>query len=173
MFLLVLFLQGKLDAYTIINWTAGDYNIPNLEWSNVDVLNTYNNVTVTILDEGGGGVSDEFNMYDHSHLTMFGGFIDELNLYPNATATIYGGDYIGSIWVDTASTGWVKLYAVELFYDPLYNTIDYKWLDDDMTYVLQLYGSGTYSHLQFIPEPTSAVLFTLGSLFISLRNRRQ
>jgi len=171
--LLLTFSQGQLNADVVLNW-SGDthYDIPGSpEWAGAaNVLNTYDNVTVTML--GGDGIGGQFNMHDNSQLTMYGGFIGELNLYQNSKATFFGGDYIGSIWVAPESTGWVKLYAVELFYDPLYNTIDYKWLDNDMTHVLQLQGSDTYSHLQFIPEPATLLLLGLGAL-AGLRHRRR
>ena len=51
--ILSLFLQGLSNATVTLNWTAGDYDIPYSGWpGGVSVLNTYNNVTVTML--GGG-----------------------------------------------------------------------------------------------------------------------
>jgi hypothetical protein len=49
----LVFLQGLSNASIIINWTSGDYNIPHTGWFGADMLNTYNNVTVTM--PGGGG----------------------------------------------------------------------------------------------------------------------
>jgi hypothetical protein len=162
------FIQGQAIA---LDWTSGNYTIPD-DWANdPEPLNTYDNVTVTIL--GGGGVA-HFNMYDNSQLTMYGGWINELNLYPNATATLFGADYIGHLWVDPASTGLVKIYATELIVDPWYDHVEIKWPNKEGSYIIGLLGGeSTYDHIQFIPEPASAVIFALGAALIASRRKRR
>jgi PEP-CTERM motif len=168
------FLQGQSDATVTLNWTAGDYNIPDLGWTGgVSVLNTYNNVTVTML--GGGGVGGEFNMYNNSKLTMYGGFIGTLNLYPDTTAIIKGGNISQYLWIDPTTTGWVKLYAYDVEVIPLSNdylSLHGNWLADNSFFDIELQnGISTYSHIQIVPEPTTIALLALGGLGLFRRRR--
>jgi hypothetical protein len=44
------FLQSQLNAEILIDWRGDEYHdIPNPGWGGADVLNTYDNVTVTML----------------------------------------------------------------------------------------------------------------------------
>jgi len=174
--ILSLFLQGQSNATITLNWTTGDYNIPYPGWpGGVSVLNTYNNVTVTML--GGGGIGGVFNMYDNSQLTMYDGFIGTLNLYPDTTAIIKGGD-IHYLWIDPATTGWVKLYAYDMYVDPLpdsqgYLDIHGNWLADNSFFDIELQnGISTYSHIQIVPEPATIAFLALGGLAVLRRRKR-
>ena len=119
-----------------------------------------------------GGVVEEFNMFNNSQITMNDGSIGYLNLYDNATATLFGAAYIGHLWVDPSSTGWVKLYAIELSVDPWYDHIEVRWLNSEGPHTIGLLGGeSTYDHLQFIPEPASIILLGMGIL--ALRRRRR
>jgi hypothetical protein len=160
----LIFLCGQSNASTIVNWTEGDHNIPGVGWMGADILNTYNNVTVTIVRDG---LSGEINMYDNSELTMYGGYIGELNIYENATASIYK-DNIHYIFADSTSTGWVKLYAnIEYIGRPNpdgYISIHGHWLVNDGYFDIALKsGVETIKHIQFIPEPATLLLLGLGA----------
>ena len=168
----LVFLHSQSNASIRINWTAGDYNIPNLGWAGADILNTYNNVTVTI--PGEDGVSGEFNMYDNSKLIMYDGYITTLNLYPDATAIVKGGN-IHYLWIDPTTDGWVKLYAYNMYVSPFPDSHGYRdihgyWLADNSFFDIELEnGTSTYSHIQIVPEPTTLFLLTLGGLFLRKR----
>ena len=175
-------MQGQLFAYTIYNWTEGNYNIPFPGWDGTGVFNTYNNVTVTILNDGGSS-TNQFNMYDNSALTMFkGNSIDTLNLYENATTSFFGGN-LYHLWVDSVSTGWVKLYAHDVFFMPSSGPTDPGsvmgyWLSNNQPFHIGFTGDSTQgettkSFIQIVPEPASAAIFALGSLLIYSRRKRK
>jgi hypothetical protein len=165
------FLQNQSKA---VNWENGNYSIPNSEWpGGSEVLNTYNDVIVTMLS--GGGV-EVFNMYDNSELTMNDGFINTLNLYPDATASLFGGT-IHYLWVDPSSTGWVKLYADNVTFmppNPSGNIEVHGWwlANPDIFFAIELQGASSYSHVQIVPEPATIAFFALGGLS-AFRRRRQ
>jgi hypothetical protein len=126
---------------------------------------------------GGGGIGGVFNMYDNSQLTMYDGFIGTLNLYPDTTAIIKGGD-IHYLWIDPATTGWVKLYAYDMYVDPLpdsqgYLDIHGNWLADNSFFDIELQnGISTYSHIQIVPEPATIAFLALGGLAVLRRRKR-
>jgi hypothetical protein len=167
------FLQSQSKASGYYNWTEGDYNIPDLWGADADVLNTRNNVRVSMFN---GAYVAQFNMFDNSKLTMYDGYINTLNIYPDATAIVRGGD-IHYLWVDPASVGWVKLYAYDVRVSPLPDSHGYLalygyWLADDSFFSIQLEnGISTYPHIQIIPEPATLVLLGLGSFAIFRRRR--
>lgn len=166
--LLTVFLPVKLIAnYTWIG--NGQYQIGGgpSGYPNTVEVNTFDTVSVIMLE--GGGVH-YFNMYDSSHLAMYSGDIgEELNLYDNATASLFGASYIGQIWVDAASTGWVKFYANNVTYDQ--SGIFGNWLSDGKYFQIDFSGD-TYLHVQIVPEPATLALLTLGGLAIFRHKKR-
>lgn len=100
--LVLVFLQSQSNA-DFYNWSgSGHYQIGGeFGYPNPDGVNTYDTVTVTIVD--GGGVGNAFNMYDSSQLTMYDGYISRLNLYENTNALLFA-DSVGYLWVDPTST---------------------------------------------------------------------
>jgi hypothetical protein len=181
MFLLLAFLPANSNAgYT---WTGnGHYQIGGeFGYPTTSFVNTFDTVTVTMVDAG--GVDNAFNMYDSSHLTMYGGTIGELNLYQNATASLFSTGHISSLWVDAASTGWVKLYAHSVIFFPSSGGINDSsvggwWNSNNQWFEIYFKGDRTQgeitrSFIQIVPEPASSAIFALGSLLIYSRRKRK
>ncbi|MGD0078270.1 MAG: PEP-CTERM sorting domain-containing protein [Sedimentisphaerales bacterium] len=179
MILLLAFLTDISNAgYT---WTGdGHYDVGGqFGYPGTDLIKTYDNVTVDMYT---GGAVSEFDMYGNSKLTMYDGFISELNLYQNTTATIFAAN-INNLLVNPASTGWVKLYAHDVFFFPSSGPTDGGsmvgyWISNNRWFDVYFKGDRTQgeitrSFIQVVPEPASAVLFALGSLFICSRRRRK
>jgi hypothetical protein len=122
---------------------------------------------------------NQFSMYDNSELTVYGGGMTYLNLYDNATASFLGLSILAELYIDPASTAQVKLYAnfdrfepSDQYNDPYGGGHVYgNWLANNMPFNINLVGSGAYSHVQIVPEPTILTLFALGSLAV-LRRRK-
>ncbi|MGD0077668.1 MAG: PEP-CTERM sorting domain-containing protein [Sedimentisphaerales bacterium] len=161
-------------------WTEGHYDLPLPGYPGINILNIYNDVTVTILDNGGSFVN-QFNMYDDSSLTMFkGNSIGTLNLYENSTASLFGGN-IYYLWVDSTSTGLVKLYAQDVFFMPSSGPTDPGsvmgyWISNNQPFHIgftgdSLQGEITRSFIQIVPEPATLVLVALGCLAIFRRRK--
>jgi len=155
-------------------WTSGDYEIRNNnEWHHIIELQTYNDVTVKMYE---GTSVNQFSMYDNSELTTYGGAITYLNLYDNATASFFGLGPLNELYIDPASVAQVKLYATFSKFEPYgldgEGTLYVRWLSNNYSFQFGLVGEGAYDHVQFVPEPASAVIFALGSLLICSRRRR-
>jgi len=170
---LIAAISSTLIAEPVI-WTSGEYEIRlGNQWSTILELQTYNDVIVRMYD---GGVN-QFSMYDNSNFSMYGpGSVDSLNLYENATASLSGGWIMSDLYIDPASTGWVKLYAEFDRFEPYgpngEGTVYGNWLANEMPFSIDLVGDGAYSKVQFIPEPASALIFALGAGWIASRRKR-
>jgi hypothetical protein len=157
------------DSGYEMNWTSGDLQISSSQWDTIDNLYTYNDVTVEIFSAGPAN----FYMYDNSTLTMYGGEINYLYLYENATASFFGSSYMNELYIDPASTGWVKLYAYDIRFEPYgpygKGTIYGNWLSNNMPFQFDLTSNGAYSHVQVVPEPATFVLLGMGILALHRR----
>jgi hypothetical protein len=154
------------------SWTEGHYDLPFPDYPGINILNIYNDVSVTM---NGGGVY-QFSMYDNSELTTYEGTISYLNLYNNATATFFGGGIPGELYIDPAATSWVKLYADKVTYVPINpygeGILMGNWLNvPGGTFSFDLRGTGAHDKIQIIPEPTTLAMLALGSLAILQRRK--
>jgi hypothetical protein len=169
--LLVTTLPG-ISIANIVEWTSGDYEIrSDNEWYHISELYTYNDVTVKMY---GGGVH-QFSMYDNSEFSMYGpGSVDYLNLYENATASFFGGDIMTELYIDPANTGWVKVYAYDVRFEPYgpygEGTLYGRWFDNINSFNIDLKGNGAYSHIQIVPEPATIILLGFGAIVL-FRNK--
>jgi hypothetical protein len=171
--LIVLIVSLPKESFAVVEWTQGDYVIGNNSgWDWIPALRTYNDVTVKMYD---GGVH-QFYMYDNSLFSIYGpGSVDYLYLYENTSVSFFGSTYMDDLYIDPANTGWVKLYAYDVTFQPHGSfpgegTIHGRWTGNKMTFNIDLVGSGAYSHIQIIPEPVTLALFGMGTL--ALRRRK-
>jgi hypothetical protein len=167
--IIVLLSSLLLNQSKAIDWTSGNYNIPGPEWqfSPSATLNIYNDVSVNMYSDG----VVHFNMYDNSELSMYDGGIGILNLYSDSSAKIFGGNP-QNIWVDPSSSAWIKIYAHIENIDPQPDSIGRigvrgTWLANNVYFDIGLLnGVQTINHVQFIPEPATFALISLGSLIV-------
>ncbi|MFA5554865.1 MAG: hypothetical protein WDA68_09970 [Phycisphaerae bacterium] len=131
--LLLALLSSYTNAAKIYDLTEGNYVIPDHfnepYFFDADILSTYNDVAVSMINNFGTSSISTFNVFDDSQLFMYAGYISELNLYDNASAELYGGTInklrIGCIltakgdWiVDPESTAQVTIYARDVRFSP-------------------------------------------------------
>ena len=169
------------DNGYVMNWTSGNLAISSSQWSAIDKLQTYNDVTVTM----SGGGANQFYMYNNSSLTQYGGSINYLYLYGNVSASFFGSSYMNTLYIDPVSTATVKIYgsldqmSLNWWSDPLHvssgtGTISGNFLSGGTvaTFHFNLSGNNSFSHIQFIPEPASVLLIGLGCMFVRLKKNR-
>ncbi len=99
---------------------------------------------------------------------MMGGTAEYLGAIDSGTVNIYGGLITESLgaWNDAV----VNIYGYDFNYDPMGGSRDGGqltgfWLDST-AFIIDLYGTDTYSHINLIPEPCSLLLLALGCLFL-------
>ena len=160
-------------SFAVVEWTSGSYEITSSnEWSWISELRTYNDVTVTMYS---GGVN-QFSMHDNSKFSMYGGSVNYLNLYDNAAVSFFGSTYMNELYIDPANTGWVKLYAYDVRFEPYGSygkgTIYGNWSANKMPFQFDLTSNGAYSHIQIVPEPATLVMLGLGGIAILKRRKR-
>jgi hypothetical protein len=165
--------QVQTYDYSMLNVTGGDiyslytwnYSVANISDGSIYGVSVWDYATANLSGDGnvislGAGVLGIINMMggtteylragDFSVVNMFGGTVNiYLNAWDSATVNIYGYgfDYDPSAgnWNGGQLTGF--------------------WLDDT-PFIIDLAGSGTYSHINLVPEPGSLILFALGALLV-------
>jgi hypothetical protein len=175
--LLLVLLQSQSIALDVV-LTEGHHEIGvGKEYFQIDNLWTYNDVTVTTYQGGG---AHQLWMYDNSELVNLYDGVDYLYLYENTMASFFRG-FPAEIYIDPASTAQVLLYAYDVTFIPVNPPFEPygegrfhgRWIADDISFDIPIFGSGAYSHVQIVPEPASAIMLSLGSLFMGLRKRRR
>jgi hypothetical protein len=101
-------------------------------------------------------------------VNMTGGNVEYLGAIESGILNLYGGLVTNSLGAWDFSV--VNIYGYGFDYDPYAGSKDGGqltgfWLDDT-AFSIDLYGLGTYSHINLIPEPSSLILFALGALLI-------
>ncbi len=138
---------ANISGVSIYGVSAWDYTTVNLSVTG-NVTSLYARVSGTI--NMMGGIAEYLGAIDSSTINIYGGLITEsLGAWNDAVANIYGYDFN---------------------YDPMGGSRDGGqltgfWLDSS-AFVIDLYGTETYSHINLIPEPCSLLLLALGYLFL-------
>ncbi|NIP55527.1 MAG: hypothetical protein GWN00_14400, partial [Aliifodinibius sp.] len=121
----------------------------------------------TVKLSGTGNVTT-LHVYVSGTINMMGGTAEYLGAIDSGTVNIYGGLITESLgaWNDAV----VNIYGYDFNYDPMGGSRDGGqltgfWLDST-AFIIDLYGTDTYSHINLIPEPCSLLLLALGCLFL-------
>jgi len=101
-------------------------------------------------------------------INMMGGTAEYLGAIDSGTLNIYGGLITESLGARHDAV--VNIYGYDFNYDPMGGPLDGGqltgfWLDST-AFIIDLYGTETYSHINLIPEPSSLMLFALGALLV-------
>ena len=134
-----------------------------------------------------GEVYGESSIYNDVRLDIYGGDIAYLwtfndtitNWYEgemgyfvthdNSIANILGGKILIGLGADGDSQ--INLYAYDIQHHLTGGHWDTGWVEGryyvtDNYFSFDLWGQDTYSHINIVPEPTSALLLALGVLFL-------
>ena len=164
---------GTYDASTV-NVTGGqvstlgahEFSTANVSGGEVYSLGARDSATVNLSDIGNvsslsargdygtvnmtGGTTEYAGAGESGILNLYGGVVtDSLNAWDSATVNIFGYDL-----VMTSSGGGYNYGQV------------YGFWEDDTPFTIDFNTSETYSHINLIPEPSSFILFALGSLIL-------
>jgi len=162
---------------SMVNVTGGHVNtLDALEFSTVNISGGYvyglfgkNQSIVTF---SGLAAGRTFGVEDWAILTITGGVLDYLGAMEQGTLNIRGGvvsDSLGA-W-DSAN---VNIYGYGFTYDPSGGSADGGQLRgfylNGSSFILDLYGAQTYTHINLVPEPATLLLLGFG-IFV-LRQKR-
>ena len=121
-----------------------------------------------ILNISAGLISDGIGADYSGTLNMTGGTTQGANFRGEATANLFGG--VISDFLMAAEDSIVNIYGYDLFKTSSEGSYGYGFVtgywDDGTPFTIDLDGSGTYSHINLIPEPSSCIVFALGSLIL-------
>jgi len=143
-------------------WTEGHHEIidGDVYWE----LDIYNDVTLDIL----GGEIFTLTTFDTTITDWYGGQMDTLGARGNSIINIYGGKLDNFAAIENSL---VNLYAYDVaithtggFWDD--GQVTGKYYLDDTSFIFDLWGQNTYSHINIVPEPATVLLLGLGSLFL-------
>jgi hypothetical protein len=105
-------------------------------------------------------------------LNMIGGTADNVGANESGTLNLYGGIIEDSLGASRSAV--INIYGYGFNYDPTAGSFDGGqltgfWLDGT-PFTTDLYGTETYSHINFIPEPMTFLLFAIGGLLLRKRS---
>lgn len=159
---------------SIINITGGEiltldaYNTSNANISggNVRSVFTRDHATTNLYD--GGSVFSLGAARQSGVVNMTGGITEYLRAGELGIINLYGGTV--NIYLNVWDSAKVNIYGYGFDYDPSAGSWDGGqltgfWLDG-ADFSIDLYGLGTYNHINLVPEPSSLILFALGALLI-------
>jgi len=111
-----------------------------------------------------GSVSSLSARGETATVNMIGGVTTYLRTGDSGTVNIYGGEIRDSI--ETWNGGTINIYGYGFSYDPSAGNwnggqLSGLWLDGT-AFQIDLYDAQTYDSINFVPEPSSLLLFLIG-----------
>ena len=150
------------EIYSLYAW---NYSTANISDGSIYGVSVWDYTTANLSGDGnvtslGAGVSGIIN--------MMGGTTEYLRAGDFSVVNLYGGKV--NIYLNAWDSSKVNIYGYGFDYDPSAGSwnggqLTGFWLDDT-PFIIDLAGSGTYSHINLVPEPGSLILFALGALLV-------
>lgn len=151
---------------------ASDYSTINIFGGTRNGAGAYNYGTVNFSENA---TSTYLAAYDHGYVAMTGGIVDAIGASYWGIVDIYAGNVLESLWA--TDSGFINIYGHDLFKTDSGGTFGYGrvygYLTDDTYIDVDLSNSDAYSHINLIPEPTTFVLFGIGSLILLRKNNSE
>ena len=164
--MLVTMLVGANQVQADTEWLSGHHEINGGD--TYSEIWMYNDATADMF----GGEVYKLETYNTTDFDMLGGQMDLLYVHDNSTASIYAGSLQG---LGIEESGSVDLYAYDVTYDPTGGHFDRgllegRYIANDLYFSFDLNHTGTFDHINIVPEPTTFLLVGLGGLFLRKRN---
>ncbi len=164
--LVAVMLLGVGEVRADTEWTSGHHVVSGSD-SYFEIC-MYSNATADIF----GGEIYKLETFNITAVDIFGGQMDLLYVHDDSTINIYNGnlDALG-----VTENGSVDLYAYDVTYHPDGGHFDRGWIEgkyiaDDLFFTFDLNHLDTFSHINVVPEPSTILLFALGTLFLRKQN---
>jgi len=149
---------------------AFDFSSVNVFGGSVYSLAAYETGIVNVSDS-----ADVFSLLarEYGVVNMSGGTVDHIDAFEFGTVNLSGGLVYDGLWA--GDSGIINIYGYDLekfssggkYGDGFVSGV---W-QNDVAFNLDFYGSGTYSRVALIPEPTTLALVMAGVLFLRKRGR--
>jgi hypothetical protein len=131
--------------------------------SSVKGVGVFDNATVNIFNNANVSMADTYGV-----LNVYGGTIGQLSGYASAIVNLHGGDITNYISVEPS--GSINVFGYDLAKTDTGGTYGYGQItgfwQDALPFTINLAGSGAYSAINLIPEPTTLLLLGIGAFLL-------
>jgi len=161
---------------SMVNVTGGHVNtLDSLEFSIANISGGYvygaSAWSHAIINFSGNASAVNIGARDYGTLNMIGGTTNYIGAIDSGILNLHGGLVTDSLGVQDFSI--VNIYGYDLVKTSIggrygYGRVYGFWLDDT-PFTIDLNSSDTYSRINLIPEPSSLIFLTFGSLILKRR----
>jgi len=167
---------GRMETFdsSVLNITDGDISILHAyDFSTVNASGGYIH-SPTAWDSSTINISGTFNAVEVGAtatgiVNVMGGSMKAIAGW-GGVINLYGGTVTDNMH---AVSGWVNVFGYDLEKSSTGGKYGYGYVsgfwNDGTALTIDIGSSGTYSHINLVPEPASLILLTLGSLIIRRR----
>jgi len=155
-------------VYTLAAWETSTVNVSG---GTLNYLHAWGTSTTNV--DGNVNIIS-LNAREFSMVNMTGGNVtDHISAFENGTVHLSGGIILDSL--SAGDSGMINVYGYDLGKSSSGGTYGdgYVWgkWNNDVAFNIDFYGSGSYSRVILIPEPSSVFLLFTGGILLKRRKR--
>jgi len=143
-------------------WTSGHHEI--FDGDTYGEVRIYNDVILDIF----GGYIGRLETYDITVTDWYDGEMSHLWTYDDSIINVYGGELF-TLYSHEDSL--INLYAYDVLITDTggywnLGQVTGKYFSDNSSFIINLWSEDTASHINIVPEPTTLILFGIGTLLL-------